>query len=188
MTDFWVFGYGSLMWNPGFPHLETVAARLDGWHRSLCVYSYVHRGTPEQPGLVLGLDRGGRCRGFAFHVAAWHAAETLAYLREREQVTGVYVEATKRVHLLDGSGRMAEALVYLVNRDHQQYAGKLAPHDVERLVRQGTGRSGANPHYVLATVAHMRESGIRDSRLSALADRLDDWSKPEAAAVERRQA
>lgn len=177
MTDLWVFGYGSLMWNPGFPYLEMAPARLDGWHRSLCVYSWVHRGTPEQPGLVLGLDRGGRCRGFGFHVAARHAAETIAYLREREQVTGVYVEAEKRIHLLDGSGRKPDALVYLVDRGHRQYAGKLAAHDVEHIVRKGAGRSGPNPHYVLATVAHMRKSGIRDHRLDALARRLDDMAE-----------
>ncbi|MDR3374227.1 MAG: gamma-glutamylcyclotransferase [Ancalomicrobiaceae bacterium] len=177
MTDLWVFGYGSLMWNPGFPHLESIPARLDGWHRALCVYSHVHRGTPERPGLVLGLDRGGRCRGFAFHVAARHAVETLAYLREREQVTGVYFEASKPVHLLDGSGRTPEALVYLVNRGHRQYAGKLAAREVERLVREGAGRSGPNRHYVLATVAHMRKSGIHDSRLDALANRLDDGAE-----------
>src|SRR5579885_3263075 len=97
--DLWVFGYGSLMWQPGFPHLERVPARLIGLHRALCVYSFVHRGTPEKPGLVLGLDRGGACRGIAYRVAAPERDATLSYLREREQVTSVYVETFRRITL-----------------------------------------------------------------------------------------
>src|SRR3979490_2940413 len=87
--DLWVFGYGSLMWRPGFDFLERVPARLIGEHRALCVYSFVHRGTPEKPGLVLGLDHGGACRGIAFRVAEKQRNDTVAYLRAREQVTGV---------------------------------------------------------------------------------------------------
>src|SRR6266700_1381916 len=88
--DLWVFAYGSLMWRPGFPFVERVPARLFGAHRALCVLSHVHRGTPERPGLVLGLDRGGTCRGIAYRTTASERPETLAYLRSREQVTGVY--------------------------------------------------------------------------------------------------
>ncbi|MBV9246385.1 MAG: gamma-glutamylcyclotransferase, partial [Methylobacteriaceae bacterium] len=90
--DFWVFGYGSLMWRPGFAFVERQLATVRGYHRALCVYSHVHRGTPDRPGLVLGLDRGGACRGVAFHVAGEKWAETIAYLRGREQVTMVYRE------------------------------------------------------------------------------------------------
>src|ERR1700751_5621686 len=90
--DLWVFGYGSLMWRPGFPFLEQVPARLIGEHRALCVYSFVHRGTPEKPGLVLGLDRGGACRGVAFRVPGAARSDTLTYPRRREQVTSVYRE------------------------------------------------------------------------------------------------
>src|SRR2546421_11293351 len=93
--DLWVFGYGSLMWRPGFDFVEQVPARLIGEHRALCVYSFVHRGTPEKPGLVLGLDRGGACRGIAFRVAEQNREATIAHLRAREQVTSVY-RAVKR--------------------------------------------------------------------------------------------
>ena len=97
--DLWVFGYGSLIWRPGFEFIERVPARLIGEHRALCVYSFVHRGTPEKPGLVLGLDRGGACRGVAFRVAEEHRAATVAYLRAREQVTSVYREVMRSVWL-----------------------------------------------------------------------------------------
>src|SRR5512138_3368054 len=114
--EHWVFGYGSLMWRPGFDFVECQPARIAGLHRALCVYSFVHRGTPEKPGLVLGLDRGGACRGIAYRVASSARAETIAYLRAREQVTMVYREAFWPV-LLDNGGR-ARALVYVVDRSH----------------------------------------------------------------------
>src|ERR1700683_3585424 len=110
--DLWVFGYGSLMWRPGFAYQERVSARLIGLHRALCVFFFVHRGTPERPGLVLGLDRGGMCRGIAYRVAAAARAETIAYLRAREQVTSVYLETVRRIELEDGSKRQVRALCY----------------------------------------------------------------------------
>jgi cation transport protein ChaC len=170
--DLWVFGYGSLLWRPGFSFVDKVPARVTGLHRSLCVYSFVHRGTPERPGLVLGLDRGGACRGIAFRVAAADRAETIAYLREREQATAVYLEVLRNVTLLGKPERRIEALTYVVDRGHAQYAGKLSLDQRLHLIRQGHGRSGPNPDYVLATVAELERLGCRDAELHALAERL----------------
>jgi cation transport protein ChaC len=172
MAELWVFGYGSLMWRPGFEFSERVPAALIGAHRSLCIYSFHHRGTQEHPGLVLGLDEGGACRGMAFRVAEDRRDGTLDYLREREQITEVYVEATRPVSLLDGSGRELEAVCYLVDRAHPQYAGRLSIETQARLVRSAVGQSGANIDYVLNTVRHLEEAGIHDVELMALAAHL----------------
>jgi cation transport protein ChaC len=170
--ELWVFGYGSLMWRPGFDFIEKAPAALIGAHRSLCIYSFHHRGTQAHPGLVLGLDEGGACRGVAFRVAQANADATLTYLREREQVTDVYVEAMKPVSLLDGSGRELEALCYIVDRGHPQYAGRLSLERQAELVRSASGLSGNNIDYVLNTVRHLEEVGIHDVELMALAQRL----------------
>jgi glutathione-specific gamma-glutamylcyclotransferase len=168
--DLWVFGYGSLMWRPGFPFAERRGATVHGYHRALCVYSHVHRGTPEKPGLVLGLDRGGSCRGIAFKVPTAEADATIAYLRGREQVTLVYRELFLRARL--DNGRNIKALSYAVDRSHGQYAGRLERPELERLVLQGKGVSGANPDYVRNTQAHLAELGILDPTLAWLAERL----------------
>jgi glutathione-specific gamma-glutamylcyclotransferase len=170
--DLWVFAYGSLIWRPGFDYAEQVPARLIGAHRALCVYSFVHRGTPERPGLVLGLDQGGMCRGIAYRVAARLRAETLAYLREREQVTSVYLERVRPVVLIGHAESRIQAVCYMVDRSHAQYAGKLALADQLRIVRHGHGKSGANRDYVLATVHALEAMGCRDRELHLLAERL----------------
>jgi cation transport protein ChaC len=168
----WVFGYGSLMWRPGFPYAATTPALLNGAHRALCVYSVFHRGTQERPGLVLGLDRGGACRGVAYHVTPGAEADTVAYLREREQIARVYVEAYRRVRLLDGSDRAVTALTYLVDPKHEQYAGRLPLEEQLRLVHGSKGQSGENVEYVLNTVRHLEEAGVHDALLTDLAARL----------------
>jgi cation transport protein ChaC len=170
--DLWVFGYGSLMWNPGFDFVERVPARLIGLHRALCVYSFVHRGTPERPGLVLGLDRGGMCRGIAFRVAAAERAETVAYLRAREQVTTVYLETMRRIELEEAAGRQVRALCFIVDRSHIQYAGRLTLAECAHHVRQGHGRSGPNRDYVLETVQALEALGYRESALHLIAEKL----------------
>ncbi|WOH67070.1 gamma-glutamylcyclotransferase [Bradyrhizobium sp. BWA-3-5] len=172
--DLWVFGYGSLMWRPGFEFTERVPARLIGEHRALCVYSFVHRGTPEKPGLVLGLDRGGACRGIAFRVAERNRDATVAYLREREQVTSVYREVKRSVWLENEARDRVSALVYVVDRGHVQYAGRLSIAEQLRLVLQGHGQSGVNRDYVLATVKAIEAEGFRDSQLHQLAAMLHD--------------
>jgi cation transport protein ChaC len=170
--DFWIFAYGSLMWRPGFDFVERAPARLIGLHRALCVYSFVHRGTPEKPGLVLGLDLGGACRGIAYRVDRERRAETLAYLRAREQVTMVYREVWRPVMLAGDTERRVRALVYAVDRSHPQYAGRLDIEQQLHLVRQGHGHSGANRDYVLATVSEIEAQGFRDADLHMLAERL----------------
>src|SRR5499426_3845388 len=171
-TDLWVFAYGSLIWRPGFAFLERVEARLIGAHRALCVYSFYHRGTAERPGLVLGLDRGGACRGIAYRVAAAARAETIAYLREREQVTMVYRECTRRVWLKGDPERSVSAICYMVDRGHAQYAGRLSLEQKLHHVRQGHGHSGADRDYVIATVAALEALGLRETELHLLAERL----------------
>jgi cation transport protein ChaC len=170
--EFWVFGYGSLVWRPGFPFEERCVAVLHGYHRALCVYSHVHRGSPERPGLVLGLDRGGSCRGLAFRVAADRWPHTLDYLRGREQVTMVYRETMHDVRLVDG--RRIRAVAYTVDRAHAQYAPNLSDAEIVRLVRLGVGQSGANPEYVRNTHQHLAEFGIHDKRLEWIIGHLQE--------------
>ena len=170
MGDFWVFGYGSLMWRPGFAHVETRRARLNGYRRALCVTSFVHRGTRERPGLVLGLDRGGSCLGLAFRVPAGLRDEVTAYLRERELVTLVYRERILPVRLDDGE--VVPAMTYVVDRSHAQYAGAMDQEAAALRVAGSVGVSGPNEEYVLNTVDHLRALGIRDHWLDGVAARL----------------
>ena len=163
--DIWVFGYGSLMWRPGFSHLAAEPALVRGYHRAFCVRSVHYRGTSELPGLVLGLDRGGSCRGRAFRVAGTHADRVLAYLDEREMVTRVYVRRMVPVTLARGRAR---AHTFVVDRDHEQYAGKLPLDETARIILDGHGASGANVVYLENTVAHLDALGIADGPLHAL--------------------
>ena len=170
--DLWVFAYGSLMWRPDFPFVEQIEARLIGAHRALCVYSFVHRGTAERPGLVLGLDRGGACRGIAYRVAVAERIRTVAYLRRREQVTSVYREVIRPVWLRRQPEERVPALCYMVDRGHPQYAGRLAREQQLHHVRQGHGVSGANRDYVIATVTSLERLGYRETQLHQLAQML----------------
>jgi cation transport protein ChaC len=174
----WVFGYGSLMWRPGFAYARRCKALLRGWRRSLCVFSHVYRGSPERPGLVLGLDRGGACRGVAFRVAEKHRAATVNYLREREQVTSVYREVMRSVWLENEARQRVSALAYVVDRGHVQYAGRLSLAEQLRHVQQGHGQSGNNRDYVLATVGAIEAAGFRDQPLHQLAAMLRGDATP----------
>lgn len=164
--DLWVFGYGSLMWHAGFDYIERQQARLYGYHRSFCVYSHRYRGTPERPGLVLGLDHGGSCHGIAFKVAAADAPGTLAYLWQREMVTGVYRPSLRRIRLPGGA---ITACCFVVDRRHTQYCGRLDMDQTVAILCRGHGLSGPNWEYLLNTVAHLDELGIHDAALHGLA-------------------
>jgi len=167
----WVFGYGSLIWNPGFSYIRAEKALLRGAHRSLSIYSYRHRGTPERPGLVFGLSHGGSCRGVAFEVEQAIWPQVFDYLQEREQDRGVYREAWRKVTLADGM--TVSALAYLVNEQHPQFAGRLALDEQVRLVARSTGESGRNTEYVRNTAEHLLSLGIRDRALLQIVDALD---------------
>ncbi|MCH7554844.1 MAG: gamma-glutamylcyclotransferase [Proteobacteria bacterium] len=153
------------MWNPGFPHLEVRPARLHGYHRAFCLYSHHYRGTEARPGLVLGLDRGGSCRGRAYRVAARDAEDVIAYLDAREQVTAVYLR--RRVTIEIGAARVA-AVTYVADRAHDQYAGKLPLRRAAEIILGGHGVAGDNPEYLEHTVAHLDELGINDGPLHEL--------------------
>ena len=167
-SDLWIFAYGSLMWRPDFSFVECQRGRIFGFHRALCIYSHHYRGTVDQPGLVLGLDRGGSCVGLCFRIAAEGAAATLASVRRRELVTDVYEEIAAPVRL--GDGRRTLAVTYAARRTHAQYAADLPIEDVVRLVRQGVGVSGTDLDYVRSTHAHLLELGIVDPSLARLGD------------------
>jgi cation transport protein ChaC len=169
--DFWVFGYGSLMWRPGFDFIDSALAWAHGYHRSLCIFSHVHRGTPERPGLVLGLDYGGSCQGVAFRVAERNRDATIAYLRERELVTSVYLERTIALRFSEGSS--VRALAYVADRSHDQYAGRLSVDEMTQLVAGGIGHNGDNPAYVRNTYEHLLQLDIHDKALGEIVRRLD---------------
>src|SRR5262245_46127806 len=166
--DLWVFAYGSLMWRPGFAYAEAWRARLTGYRRCFCIYSVHHRGTPDRLGMVLGLDRGGACEGVAYRVAAVHATEVRRYLRGREQVNGVYREAYLPVELERHPPVEVMALAYTVERAHAAYAGRLPLSLQARLIRGGKGLSGANIDYLVSTLRHLGELGIRERDLERL--------------------
>ncbi|MEO6012182.1 MAG: gamma-glutamylcyclotransferase [Devosia sp.] len=167
----YVFGYGSLIWNPGFPFLRSAKALLHGAHRSLSVYSHRHRGTPERPGLVFGLSRGGSCLGVAFEIDAKLWPQVFDYLGEREQDRGVYREAWRNVTL--AGGETVRALAYLVDEDHPQFAGRLSLADQVQLVIKASGESGRNIDYVRNTAQHLLALGIRDKSLHSIVAALD---------------
>lgn len=167
----WVFAYGSLIWHPGFPFEEALPARLHGWHRAMCILSVHYRGQPDMPGLVLGLDRGGCCRGLAYRVAASEAVAVCRYLHEREMVNGVYQPRVVPVNLADG--RRVAGYVFIARRDHSQYAGPLGLDRAARLIRQGCGLRGSSRDYLASTVAHLDALGLGDQALHRLLRHVD---------------
>ncbi|MGY6634518.1 MAG: gamma-glutamylcyclotransferase [Alkalilacustris sp.] len=168
----WVFGYGSLIWDPGFPVSETRLAHLDGFHRSFCMRSIHHRGTPEAPGLVLALDaaQGAACAGVAFAVAAGAEETTLGYLRARELVSSAYLETRQSVRLADGPN--VTALTFVIDPHHDQYCGGLPLEEQAAIIAHATGGRGPNRDYLWNTAVHLAELGIEDPELTWLARRV----------------
>lgn len=168
----WVFGYGSLMWRPGFRFQAREAATLHGRRRAFCIYSVHHRGTYERPGLVLGLAPGGAVRGAAYQVAEADWPQVYAYLREREQPTETYVESSAQVRL--ASGRRVECLVFLSDTRHPQWAGALSLERQAELIAGASGLSGPNVDYLRDLVEHLRAEGVRDAAMEALLGMVED--------------
>ncbi len=168
--DVWFFAYGSLMWDPGFAYEEARPALLRGYHRAFCVRSEVYRGTPARPGLSLGLDRGGSCRGLAFRVAERNRAAAAAYLEKRELVEDIYF--CRRVKLTSAGGRL-DAYAFIVNRHHAIYAAKRPLDDMARIIAGASGEAGTNRAYLENTVAHLDDLGIADGMLHELLRRVE---------------
>lgn len=174
----WVFGYGSLIWHPGFPVAERRIARAVGWHRSFCMRSIHHRGTEEAPGLVLALDRaaGAHCDGVAFRVAEGAEEETIAALRERELISSAYLEEWLSVDLA-GVAAQVRALTYVIDPDHWQYCGGIALEEQAQIIARAVGGRGPNCEYLFNTAAHLAELGIGDADLEWLAARVAELKR-----------
>ena len=170
--DLWVFGYGSLMWNPEFPFVSRHVATLDGFARTFCMASIHHRGTPDAPGLVLALDatHGASCTGVVFRVAETDAERVLAEVRDRELISSAYVERRLPVRLADGGERTA--LCYVIEKDHPQYQGDLTLERQAAIIASAAGGRGPNDEYLFNTVRHLTDLGIDDPDLSWLASRV----------------
>ncbi|CUW37812.1 putative protein associated with cation transport, ChaC-like [Magnetospirillum sp. XM-1] len=170
-TDLWVFAYGSLMWNPDFDHDEARTATLWGYHRAMCILSYQWRGTPERPGLVMGLDRGGSCRGRAFRVAAPQVPGVMEQVYRREMPTGVYTPRFLPARLDDG--RRVEVWAFVARPGHPQYLGDARPQDQAALIRQGHGQAGPCRDYLANTIAQLASLGLGGESLKRLLALVD---------------
>ena len=171
MSPLHVFAYGSLIWRPGFPFVSREPALLRGFHRRFCLWSRLYRGTPERPGLVLGLDRGGSCHGVVFRVAPEHADATLAYLDERENPNGETVYHRRLLPVRLASGATLRAVTYVADRAHPAYA-RPCPDTAARVIGAGMGQAGSNRDYLLNTLEQLRALGLRDVGLEGIARRL----------------
>ena len=152
--DLWVFGYGSLMWRPGFPYKEKQLGIVHGYHRSFCVYSHFHRGTKERPGLVLGLDLGGSCKGMLYRVSLVDAEAVVEYLIKREMVTLAHT--------------------YTVAQNHTQYAGKLTLENAAQHIRGNQGKSGNNADYLRKTTSYIEKMGLNTDFLRSLQNLVEN--------------
>ena len=173
--ELWVFGYGSLMWDPDFAYDHSCSALLRGYHRAFCVYSVRYRGTYEKPGLVLGLNGGGACRGIAFRVPAAQVAGAVDALWAREMPRALYVPRTVRLTLArTESTATVDALAFVANTRHAHYANDLAFDDTARIIACCSGMRGHNTEYLCNTLRHLDELGVRDATLRKLYRRVLD--------------
>jgi len=168
-TDVWVFGYGSLIWNPAFHFEERRLATVHGFHRRFCLWTMLGRGSPDCPGLMLALDRGGSCRGVALRIAADKVESELDILWRREMVSNSYVPTWVRATTDDGP---VHAIAFTMNRAHERYAGKLEEEQVADVIARAVGRIGPCRDYLLTTVDHLKELGIHDRAMTRLADKV----------------
>ncbi len=166
IADLWVFGYGSLMWDPGFQYAESSRGRIFGYHRALCIQSVRYRGTHEVPGLVFGLDRGGSCTGIAYRIESEKQREVADYLQDREMLNEVYDPSIKSIVLDDG--RSVRAVAFIVRRQHPSYVRNLTLDETASIVAKACGQRGANHDYVASTVRSLRKIGIHDQTLSSV--------------------
>lgn len=173
IDDFWVFGYGSLMWNPGFQYSEVHPATLNDYHRAFCVYSHFYRGTPERPGLVLGLSPGGKCQGLAFRVDRQRAETVKAYLNEREMVSYAYVART--IPVLVGGGSV-QSYTFVADKDHHQYAGDLGMDKTAEMIMEAKGEAGLNRDYLINTIRRLEAQGFVDQSLHDLLRRIESMT------------
>ena len=176
--DLWVFAYGSLMWSPDFTFAERKAGRVHGYHRSLCILSNRYRGTPDKPGLVMGLCPGGSCRGMAFRVQASQAKEVLNTLWKREMLNKVYTPKFVPVSLVGGQrgAQRVHALAFIADTKHRQFVDELDVDGRARLVAQGIGQRGRCVDYIRNTLDHMRELGVHDPHLTRILETAMDLS------------
>lgn len=165
----WVFGYGSLIWNPAFHYSEQCIGVVNGYHRQFCLWTHLGRGSPDCPGLVLGLERGGSCRGVAFRMAPEDAAHELEILWRREMVTGAYLPRWVTVRAGD---RRVRAIAFTINRAHGRYAGRLDEAQIVEVLATAAGRLGPCADYLFNTVRHLDELGLPDRPLRRLAVRV----------------
>lgn len=165
-NDVWVFGYGSLMWKPGFDYLESQGATVTGYHRDMCILSYVFRGTPEVPGLVMGLNPGGSCQGLAFKVSGQKREDVFAYLHEREMINDVYIPSWVSCGL--ENGEEVQAYTFVAMGTHAQHVGHLTQQEKIELILQGRGKGGTSVEYLENCCRHLRLLGITDPALEGL--------------------
>lgn len=167
-ADAWVFGYGSLIWNPAFHYQEQRISTLDGYHREFCLWTHLGRGSPDNPGLVLGLEDGGRCCGMLFRVAADQIEEEFSIIWQREMVSGAYRPLWVPIRARDGAE--VTAVTFVINRDHPRYAADLPDETIVRAIATACGKIGQCSDYLINTIDHLEQLGIEDAKLRRLAD------------------